>query len=65
MKDDRGDSGENIAGHTGTQPITQSIDRWYAEEKDYDYKNAKFSGIKTESNIMNFFHFSCLLSRNN
>ena len=43
-RDYRENEGENLSGFTGNQPIISSIDRWYAEEKDYDYKTAKFAG---------------------
>lgn len=43
-RDFRENEGENLSGFTGNQPILSSIDRWYAEEKDYDYKVAKFAG---------------------
>lgn len=44
-RDFRENEGENLSGFTGNQPILSSIDRWYAEEKDYDYKVAKFAGL--------------------
>jgi len=34
--------GENLSGFTGNQDIVTAFDRWYAEEKDYDYKKNKF-----------------------
>lgn len=34
--------GENLSGFTGDQPIVSAFDRWYAEEKDYDFKKNKF-----------------------
>jgi len=43
-RDYRENEGENLSGFTGTQPIITAVDRWYAEEKDYDYKTAKFAG---------------------
>jgi len=52
-RDYRENEGENLSGHTGDQSIITSIDRWYAEEKDYDYKANKFAG--------NIGHFTQLI----
>jgi len=43
-RDYRDNEGENLSGFTGDQSIVTSIDRWYAEEKDYDFKACKFGG---------------------